>query len=160
MRGRVIQINVSGGGVPKLPVEAADVTVTGLQGDVQSDRKHHGGSERAVCLFAMEVIARLQKEGHPIAPGTAGENLTIQGLDWGAVTPGARLRFEGGVELEIASYTVPCSTIRGSFKELKFKRIDQDRCPGESRVYARVVKAGRVGRGEEVSLEAAEARHG
>ena len=114
-----------------------------------------GVPKRAVCLFSLEVIQRLQREGHPIGPGTTGENLTVSGIEWARLTPGTRVQVGDeveGVELEIASYTQPCSTIRDSFTELKFKRIDQELHPGESRVYARVVKEGvvRVGDGVEV----------
>ena len=104
----------------------------------------------------MEVIDRLRAEGHPIAPGTAGENVTLSGLDWSAVSPGTRLAFEGGVLLEVASYCEPCSKIRGSFLEGKFRRIDQERRPGESRVYARVLVPGRLSEGEAVRMETGE----
>ncbi len=148
MRGRVVQVSVSDGGVPKLPVEAAEVTLTGLVGDRQNDTKHHGGPDRAVCLFALEVIERLEGEGHPIGPGTTGENVTVAGVEWASVAPGGRFVFEGGVELEVTSYTTPCSTIRESFRELKFNRVKQADHPGESRVYARVLQPGRVRVGE------------
>lgn len=145
------------GGVPKLPVPGGRCRVLrdGLEGDWQNDRKHHGGPERAVCLFSLEVIERLRAEGHPIGPGTAGENLTIRGIEWNHLTPGTCVRIGNAVdcvELQIASYCEPCATIRDSFAQLKFKRIDQDLHPGESRVYARVLKEGivRVGDGVEV----------
>ena len=80
--GRIVQISVSPGGVPKRPVEPADVTAAGLAGDAQRDLEHHGGPDRALCLFSMELIRALQAEGHPIAPGHIGENLTVEGLDW------------------------------------------------------------------------------
>ncbi|MCC6675512.1 MAG: MOSC domain-containing protein [Phycisphaerales bacterium] len=151
----VHRISVSDGGVPKGAVERAAVGAEGLEGDRQNDRKHHGGPERAVCLFALEVIERLRGEGHPIGPGTTGENLTIEGLDWPRVVPGARLVFDGGVELEISSFTTPCATIRDSFTGLAFGRIKQADHPGESRVYARVIRGGALARGEGVRLVAA-----
>jgi MOSC domain-containing protein YiiM len=150
--GRVVSINVSRGGVPKRPVEAAEVTALGLTGDAQHDRRHHGGPERALCLYSAELIAALQEEGHPISVGSAGENLTIEGLDWAAVVPGSRLLFGGGVEAEVTRYTVPCSTIRGSFLGARIKRIAQDEHPGWSRVYARVNRTGRIATGESVEL--------
>ncbi len=140
--GRVFQINVSGGGVPKRAVPSARVTTNGVQGDAQADTKHHGGPERAVCLFSLEVIRRLQAEGHPIAPGTIGENLTIEGIDWSQVGPGSRFEFDGGVVLEVTKFTSPCATIRDSFTDLEFRRVKQEMHAGESRVYARVVKEG------------------
>ena len=53
-----------------------------LLGDAQNDKKHHGGSEQAVCIYALERIHALQQEGHPIDVGTAGENVTVEGIDW------------------------------------------------------------------------------
>jgi len=150
--GRVHSLSVSGGGVPKRPVPEAYVTKNGLRGDTQGNLRHHGGPERAVSLFSLDVIERLRDEGHPIAPGTAGENVTISGLDWALVAPGARLEFAGGVVLEVASYCAPCGKIRGSFAEGKIHRINQEDHPGESRAYARVVAEGMVREGESVLL--------
>ena len=82
---RVAQISVSAGGVPKRAVPAARVTTLGLEGDVQRNRKLHGGLERALCLFSLERIRALRAEGHPIQPGSIGENLTLEGLDWSRV---------------------------------------------------------------------------
>ena len=143
----IFAINVSGGGVPKYAVPEARVTRLGLVGDSQADLKHHGGPDRAVCLFSLDVIRRMQAEGHPILPGSAGENLTIEGLDWSTVRPGVRLAIGEGddrVELEIVSYTVPCSNIRASFANADIRRISQDVHPGQSRLYARVNREGIV----------------
>ena len=82
MPARILQVNVSPGGVPKRAVAAAHVGRTGLEGDSVNHPKVHGGPERAVCLFPLELIQALQEEGHPIFPGATGENLTVVGLDW------------------------------------------------------------------------------
>lgn len=66
--GQVFSINCSPGGVPKLPIPEALITAYGLFGDSQANRVHHGGPDRAVCLFSAERILALQKEGHPIGP--------------------------------------------------------------------------------------------
>jgi MOSC domain-containing protein YiiM len=81
MRGRVARLNVSDGGVPKLPVAEARLTPTGLVGDRQRFPLIHGGPDRALSLFSLEIIERLRAEGHPIEPGSTGENLTVAGLD-------------------------------------------------------------------------------
>ena len=72
------------GGVPKIPVGAARLGAEGVEGDKQNDLRHHGGPLRAVCIYSLEIIEALQGEGHPIGPGTTGENITISGLDWGS----------------------------------------------------------------------------
>lgn len=149
--GRVVQIGVSRGGVPKLPTPRARLSSDGVEGDRQNDRRHHGGPDRAVCLYSLEVIEALQREGHPIAPGSAGENLTVSGLDWDSIVPGIRLRI-GEALLEVASYTVPCKTIRASFADGRFERISQKTNPGWSRVYARVLFAGEARTGDAVEI--------
>ena len=44
------QINISQGGVPKLPVDRGEVTSTGLVGDRQRHTQVHGGPQAALCL--------------------------------------------------------------------------------------------------------------
>ena len=141
--GRVESINVSGGGVPKSTRVDAWISRNGVYGDAQANRRLHGGPERAVCIYALELIEALRTEGHPITIGTTGENLTIAGLDWALVEPGTVWR-AGDSVLEIASYTAPCKTIRDSFLDKRYKRISHKVNPGWSRVYARVLEEGRV----------------
>lgn len=150
--GVVVSINLSGGGVPKKRAPDAKVSLLGLHGDAHNDSEHHGGPDRAVCLYAIERIHALQAEGHPIDAGTAGENVTIEGLDWDLVVPGTRMKLGAEVLLEVASFTSPCKTIRESFIDGRFVRISQKLYPGWSRVYARVLSEGQVRFGDAVEL--------
>ncbi len=152
MNGRIFQLNSSDGGVPKLAVREAYLTTTGLEGDRQRNRRYHGGPERALCLYALERILQLQTEGHPIFPGSVGENVTVAGLDWAALKPGARLALGEEVVVEISSYTSPCRHIAQSFIEGGFGRIQQKTHPGDSRLYARVLQTGRLAVGQPVRL--------
>jgi MOSC domain-containing protein YiiM len=147
----IFSLNRSQGGVPKLPVREAAITVEGLEGDWQEDRKYHGGPMRALCLYSLEQILALQAEGHPIFPGSTGENVTIAGLDWASLTPGTRLLL-GEVEIELTSYASPCATIQGSFKDRRYSRISQKAHPGTSRLYARVLREGTVRVGDSVEV--------
>ena len=150
--GIIRSINISGGGVPKKAVDDAQVSRLSVIGDSQNDVKHHGGPEKAVCIYSIELIGALKREGHPIDVGTCGENLTVEGLNWDLVVPGARIRCGEEVELEVASFTNPCKTIRDSFIDGHFRRISQKVHPGWSRVYARVLSEGRIRRGDRVQL--------
>ena len=153
--GTVVSINVSRGGVPKRRVSGATVSLLGLEGDGQDDTEHHGGPDRAVCVYSLERIHSLQSEGHPIDVGTVGENITVEGIDWDFITPGARLQLGDEVVLEIDSFTNPCKTISGSFIDGKFVRISQKLHPGWSRVYGRVLSEGQIHFGDPVELQSA-----
>ncbi|MCB9703011.1 MAG: MOSC domain-containing protein [Myxococcales bacterium] len=151
--GEVVQVNVNpAGGVPKHPVAEARCTVEGVVGDLQRDLEHHGGPRRALCLFAVERIDALAAEGHPLASGTAGENLTLRGLEWDALGAGVRLAIGDALVIEITSPAPPCSTIAGSFEGGAFTRISEKLHPGWSRLYARVLVEGVVRPGDRVRV--------
>jgi MOSC domain-containing protein YiiM len=157
--GYIHQLNYSGGGVPKLPVEEAQLTPAGLVGDRHRYR-FHGGPQRALCLYSLEVIQALQAEGHPIYPGSTGENVTVAGLAWAELAPGCRLALGDEVVIELTSYTTPCRTIRDSFGDGKFERISQKTHAGQSRLYARVIRTGRLALGQPVQVIGGEASEG
>jgi MOSC domain-containing protein YiiM len=150
--GNIFQINASPGGVPKLGQGQAEVTPLGLSNDQHRNMRAHGGPERALCLYSLERILALQAEGHPIFPGSVGENLTIRGLDWPAVAPGVRLQIGAEVVAEVTRYTTPCGNIVDSFSDRDSMRISQDTHPGWSRVYARVLRTGLVRVGDKVTI--------
>ncbi|RZM74895.1 MOSC domain-containing protein [Leptolyngbya iicbica] len=152
MIGRIVQISLSQGGVPKTAVPEAEVVTTGLVGDRHSNPDIHGGPEKAVCLWALEVIEALQQEGHNLAPGYAGENVTITGLDWSQIRPDSQLQLGHDVVLEIASYTTPCRKNMRWFADKRYSRISQKHHPGSSRVYARVLQPGKICTGDAVTL--------
>jgi MOSC domain-containing protein YiiM len=147
--------------VAKRPVQRARVTRAGIEGDAHRDRQHHGGPDRALCLFALEQIEALQAEGHPVEPGALGENLTIAGLDWPGVQPEDFFRLGDEVLVQITRFTSPCLNVRGAFVDGDYSRVSQKRHAGWSRVYARVLVPGEIAAGDPVErLTPAEvARH-
>ena len=141
---KIVSINVNGkGGVPKYPVDCAQIGELRVHGDKQKDTINHGGRNRAVCLYSKELIAELQKEGHPIFVGSTGENITIEGLDWKSMKTGDRLLL-GNVEIELTKPAPPCKTIAKSFSNDHFVRISEKKYPGWSRWYAKVIEKGMV----------------
>lgn len=147
MSATVVQLAISRGGVPKHAILAAEVTRAGLAGDVQKHTRFHGGPDRALCLFSLEVIERLRAEGHPVAPGSTGENVTIRGVPWAQLDTGARLALGATVVVEITGLTDPCKQIAGSFVDRQFRRI---LLRGDSRLYARVLAEGTLRPGDRV----------
>lgn len=152
MRGRIFQLNCSTGGVPKTPVQEAQLTLTGLGCDRQAHPRFHGGPERALCLYALERIRDLQREGHPISPGSTGENVTVENIDWSRLKLGDKLALGDEVLIEISSYTVPCKQIAASFLDRDFNRINQKTHAGWARLYARVLRTGVLRVGQEIRV--------
>lgn len=150
--GRIFQISISTGGVPKLRVDEARVTSLGLVGDEHRNRQHHGGPERAVCLYSVEAIRALSAEGHAVVPGGLGENVTVEGIAWETLSPGTYLRLGEEVLLQITRYTTPCFNIKTSFTDGQYSRVSQKRHPGWSRLYARVLLEGRIRGGDPVCI--------
>lgn len=127
------------------------ITEDGLDGDKQRNLQYHGGPDRAIVLFSLDVIHALQQEGHPIATGTTGENLTVSGMDWPSLAPGIELQI-GDVRLHITSYAAPCESIGPSFLKRNFPRISQKVHPGWSRLCARVLTGGLVRIGDAIDV--------
>lgn len=150
--GRVQQLNVSDGGVPKRPVEAVEVGDRGLVGDRQAARQHHGRPLQALCIWSGDVIDALRAEGHPIEAGAAGENITISGVDWASIRPGTQL-VVGDVLAEISAWATPCKKNAQWFADRDFNRMSHDRHPGWSRAYAWVREPGTIRQGDPVVVE-------
>ena len=151
-QGSVARLSSSDGGVPKAAVDAVEVTDRGLVGDRQADRRNHGRPLQALCLWSLEVIEGLQAEGHPIQPGSAGENITVRGIEWPTLRTGVQL-LVGDVLAEVSAYATPCAKNAPWFTDRYFNRMDHDRHPGWSRIYAWVREPGTIRTGDPVVVE-------
>lgn len=156
-RGQIASINVSHpGGVPKRPIDRTLITTRGLIGDGQRTKEPvHGGPEKAVCLFGVEQIRRVNADGHHLYPGAIGENLTLSGLDLGGLREGDRLRIgptESGPIIQLSEPAAPCKNIAGSFEDWRIARVSHKVRPEDSRWYARVLREGPVVSGDPIEL--------
>lgn len=147
----IFQISVSPGGVPKTGLHSATVDANGITVDHQTDKKHHGGPLQNLCILRLEVILALQEEGHPIFPGSTGENITTVGVPLQALRLGNRLKLGGEVVIELTQYATPCTTIASSFADRNFNRINAKKYPEMSRIYAKVLRGGKITVGDEIS---------
>ena len=156
-RGQIASINVSHpGGVPKRPIDRTVITTRGLVGDGQRTKEPvHGGPEKAVCLFGVEQIRRVNADGHHLYPGAIGENLTVSGLDLGGLASGDRLRIgdpASGPIIQLSDPAAPCKNIAGSFEDWRIARVSHKVRPEDSRWYARVLREGPVVSGDPIEL--------
>jgi MOSC domain-containing protein YiiM len=144
-------------GIDKKPVpERVQVGTLGLEGDHILSKKHHGGPDQAVYLYALEDYdAFAERLGEVPAPGSFGENLTVSGLESAGVRIGTRLTFSdqhgADLELEITAPRIPCATFAAHMGDAAFVKVFRTmRRPG---LYARVIRAGTVGTGDVGSVQ-------
>jgi len=149
--GVVEQLSASAGGLPKLPIDPAEVDWSGVVGDRQATRLHHGRAWQALCIWSSEVIDEFRNDGHPLAAGRAGENITIRCLPWNEVRAGVRLQI-GTVLCEVSCYALPCNSNKPWFIDGNFNLMHHERGP-VSRVYATVLQPGVIAVGDAAVLE-------
>ncbi len=121
----------------------------GLYGDVQADRKHHGGIDQALYALAQEEIDYWEETlGRPFPAGQFGENLRVAGpVD--ELEIGARVRV-GSVILEATSTRNPCSTFaRWIGHATMVKEFSQREKAG---VYFKVITTGRIKAGDRMEV--------
>lgn len=128
------------------------VRAFGAHADVQADRKHHGGLDKALYAYAQEDAEYWERElGREIPPGFFGENLRVEGLDVNASRIGERWRIGSRVEVEVTMPRTPCQTfarrLGGEHERGWVKRFSEARRLGP---YLRVVKTGVVQAGDEI----------
>ena len=146
MPANLLQLSISKGGMPKLPVTEARVTRDGVGDDWQLNRKYHGGCDRAVCLFSTELYDWLATEhGIKLLPGNVGENFTTTGIDLQSLKPGDRLRV-GACLVEITKVRVPCRSLNQWDPRL------MDVIQGHSGWMARVIEPAVVRPGDAIEL--------
>ncbi len=159
----VVSVNVSAGtliewqgrrvltGIFKKPVNhRVRVRKLGLDGDRQGDLTVHGGELKAVYSYSVANYEWWNRElGRVLPPGMFGENLTIDGLDEGAIAVGDRFSV-GTAILEAVQPRLPCYKLGLKFgDQMMVKRFMRS---GRFGTYFRVVREGDVGAGDEVHL--------
>jgi MOSC domain-containing protein YiiM len=138
-------------GIFKLPVDGrVHVGAEGLDGDVQVDRRVHGGPDQAVYAYAREDVEWWEGElGRELEHGTFGENLTLSGVEASAAIVGERWRV-GETLLEVSAPRLPCGKLEAKIGRPYFVRTFAD--AGRPGAYMRVIEAGTVGAGDEVEV--------
>ncbi|HEY1206476.1 MAG: MOSC domain-containing protein [Bryobacteraceae bacterium] len=152
MRGLVLQINLSPGGLPKRPVPEAYLTPLGFQGDGVAHPAVHGGPEKALLLVTAETTDELVARGFPLFYGALGENLTTRGLDRRDMRGGMRFR-AGQALIELTRPRTPCTSLDVYGPELRRLIPGKDAPPSDPAwamggFYASVAEPGWVRAGD------------
>jgi len=146
-------------GIQKRPVDGpVAVRLMGLQGDEQADLSVHGGVSKAVYAYPHEHYAFWQTVraqagvaawGDTLAPGSLGENLTLQGLLEIDLFVGDQLRLPNCL-LAVSEPRFPCFKLNAA---LGFKHaVKMMAQSGYCGSYLVVLEAGTVAAGDPVQL--------
>jgi len=146
-RGRAVRT-----GLWKQPVQGrVKVHDLGLEGDVNADKRYHGGNQKAVYAYAGEDIAWWESElGRELGPGFFGENLTLSGVDVSEALVGERWEV-GTAVVELTEPRTPCWKLATKVGDPGFeRRFARANRPG---AYLSVVRPGEVGAGDAVRVD-------
>lgn len=138
-------------GIFKSPVDKP-LRVTGLQieGDGQADLVNHGGSNKAVYVYASEHYPYwnnfLQKE---VETGGFGENITTEGLLDNEVFIGDEYRF-GTAVLKAIQPRMPCAKLGIRFNNAMMTRYFFN--ARRNGIYFKVIEEGTIEKGDSIEL--------
>lgn len=137
--------------IDKRPVQGAVALGRfGFEGDVQVDRRYHGGPFKAVCAYCSE-FHRHWEQFYDVSmpPGSFGENIHLDGADDGEMCLGDLIGV-GDVRLRISGPRGPCSNLAAHWgvKDLHL-RAKKERKTG---YYLSVEKEGEVAGGTDLVL--------
>ena len=141
--------------IDKRPVEGpVRVGAYGVYADVQADRKHHGGLEKALYAYAQEDADYWAAElGRPVPPGWCGENLRTEGIDVNLARVGEQWLIGDTLRVEVTLPRTPCQTfarrVGGADERGWVRRFSDARRLGP---YLKVLHAGRVRAGDEITV--------
>ena len=141
----IVSINISPGGIPKLPVKRLHVSINGLDGDGHNHEKHRTPIQ-AVCLQDVERLDELNREGYRLVPGATGENLTVANLNVNALPVGTQLKFSNGVVVELTKVRKPCYVLDAISPRLKEDLV------GRCGIYAKVIRDGVLSDAETIAV--------
>ncbi len=138
-------------GICKRPVsEALSLKKSGFEGDGVADLKHHGGSDKAVCVYSMDHYSYWKNIlGTELSPAAFGENLTVSSLSEDDVCIGDIFRL-GTALVQISQPRQPCKTLAARYGRSDMVKLVVD-C-GYTGFYFRVLEEGTVKKGDSIVL--------
>lgn len=140
-------------GIFKNKVKEAFLTKTGLEGDVQVDKRVHGGAEKALYQFPEENFEVLKQSlAHlesKFNPGSIGENVSSRAVDDTQVHIGDIVRM-GDVILQVSQPRRPCWKVNHKYGNGHIAPLLMSQAV--SGWYYRVVEEGVIRQGDSIDL--------
>ena len=138
-------------GIFKIPVAGrVNVHRLGLEGDVQVDRRVHGGLGKAVYIYPHEHYSHWETflSRKDFSFGQFGENLTTLGLLENEVRVDDKLRI-GSVLLQVTQPREPCFKLMTKMNDFRFAKPFLT--SGRTGFYLRVLEEGDLGAGDAIT---------
>ncbi|WP_416147811.1 MOSC domain-containing protein [Salipaludibacillus sp. HK11] len=119
-------------------------------GDGQADLVHHGGVDKAVCVYSYNHYPYwTNKLQIPLSYGAFGENITVNGLTEEEVCIGDVYQL-GETQVQVTQPRQPCHKLAKRYKEPKLPLWFQD--SGYTGYYFRVLQEGLVSKDMSIKL--------
>jgi MOSC domain-containing protein YiiM len=141
-------------GIYKQSVDKVSVNELGIIGDIQADKRFHGGVEKALHQYALNSYEKIIKR-YPLLhkqtkPGAIGENLCATAMNEHNVCIGDIYNL-GTAILQVSSPRIPCWKIDAKFKQPDLNQfISMHRLNGW---YYRVLQPGEITLKDEFLLQ-------
>lgn len=141
-------------GIFKDPVDTCLLTKTGLEGDVQVDKRVHGGPEKALYQFPLENYATLRQAlphlEDSFISGSIGENLSSESLDDTQVHIGDIVKV-GGALVQVSQPRRPCWKVNHKYGNGHIAPLLMSQAI--SGWYYRVLEEGELRVGDTITLQ-------
>jgi MOSC domain-containing protein YiiM len=124
---------------------------TGFENDGVGDLKHHGGSDKAVCVYSLDHYSYWEDTlGIRLPDAAFGENLTVSNLSEDEICIGD-IFLLGTSSVQVSQPRQPCRTLAARYGRDDLVKLVVD--SGHTGFYLRVLEEGIVEKGAELMLK-------
>lgn len=138
-------------GISKKPVSGPiKLERLGFKGDGVADRKHHGGPDKAVCVYSIDHYPYWEEIlGTTLNPPAFGENLSVSLLKEDDVRIGDVFQV-GTAVVQVSQPRQPCATLAARFGRTDMVKLVVD--SGRTGFYFKVLEGGTVEPGSAMTI--------
>jgi MOSC domain-containing protein YiiM len=139
-------------GICKIPVSGpVHLGKSGFDGDGVGDLKHHGGPDKAICVYSTDHYPYWEDVlGAALPPAPFGENFSVSGLGEDDVCIGDV--FTAGTALvQVSQPRQPCKTLAARYGRADMIKLVTE--SGRTGFYLRVLREGTVEKGAPFILQ-------
>jgi len=139
-------------GISKRPVSGPiELKKLGFAGDGVADTKHHGGPDKAVCVYGINHYPHWEEiVGPSLSPPAFGENLSVSHLNEEEICIGDIFQV-GTAVVQVSQPRRPCATLAARFGRTDMAKLVVD--SGHTGFYFKVLEGGTVEPGSAMAIK-------